>query len=302
MDWKLNSNNIGSIQIFCKAAELESFTAAANFLGVTPAAVSRSIARIEERLGARLFARSTRKIKLTDDGRLYFAECLQALRQIEEVENLISGNLGEPKGKLRISVPTTYGHCRVMPVLVRYRKLYPQVDLEINISNKNIDFVEEGYDLAIRLGQPKDSRLIARKLESAYLGVYASAEYLRQNGVPKSHQELEHHQIIQFIMPSTGKCLPWVFNDDGQEIFYEFANPLAFSGDVLGCMSYAAAGGGFFQTYDFVARQKQYAHMVEVLKPYRGAHRIFSVVYQQNKMVSAKVRAFIDLLVEECGA
>ena len=139
MDWKLNSNNIGSIQIFCKAAELESFTAAANLLGVTPAAVSRSIARIEERLGARLFARSTRKIKLTDDGRLYFGECLQALRQIEEVENLISGNLGEPKGKLRISVPTTYGHCRVMPVLVKYRKLYPQVDLEINISNKNID-------------------------------------------------------------------------------------------------------------------------------------------------------------------
>lgn len=280
---------------------MESFTAAANSLGITPAAVSRSVARIEERLGVRLFARSTRRIRLTDDGKLYFAECIQALRQIEDVENLITGNLGVPKGTLRISMPTTYAHCRVMPVIVKYRKLYKDVDFEINISNKNIDFVEEGYDLAIRLGQPKDSRLIARKLESAFLGIYASAEYLKQNGVPKTYQDLPRHDCIQFIMPGTGKPLPWSLIEGEEEVIYDFPNSIRFSGDVLGCMSYAAAGGGLFQTYDFIAKQKQYSDMIEILQPYRGAHRIFSVVYHQNKMISAKVRAFIDLLVKECG-
>lgn len=301
MDWKFYSHNIGSIQIFCKAAELESFTAAAHFLGITPAAVSRSVARIEDRLGVRLFARSTRRIRLTDDGKLYFGECIQALRHIEDVENVITGNLGVPKGKLRISMPTTYAHCRVMPAIVKYRRLYKDVEFEINISNKNIDFIEEGYDLAIRRGEPKDSRLIARKLESAALGVYASAEYLKQRGVPKTYRDLDHHDCIQFIMPATGKALPWVLVDNGQEVIHDFEDSVKFSGDVLGCMSYAAAGGGLFQTYDFVAKQPQYADMVEVLQSYRGEHRPFSLVYHQNKRVSAKVRAFIDVLMKECG-
>lgn len=300
MDWRLYSNKISSIQIFCKAAELESFSSAAHALGITPAAVSRSVARIEDRLGTRLFARSTRKVRLTDDGKLYFEQCINALRQIEEVERTITGSLGTPKGSLRISVPTTYGHCRVMPVIVKYRTLYPDVDIEINISNRNIDFVEEGYDLAIRLGEPKDSRLIARQLERAQLGVYASAAYLKQRGTPKKISDLEKHDCIQFLMPSSGKSLPWIFHENNEEVLFDYQSSIRITGDVLGCMTYAAAGGGLFQTYDFIAAQKQYGDMVEVLKPFKGGHRIFSVVYHQNKMISAKVRAFIDLLIKEC--
>lgn len=300
MDFKQNTKQIGSIQIFCKAAELSSFTAAANALGITPAAVSRSVARVEEKLGVKLFARTTRRIRLTDDGQLYFEQCSEALRKIDDVEKMITGNLSAPKGTLKISVPTTYGYFRVLPVLTKFKALYPQVTLEIDISNRTIDFIEEGFDLAIRLGQPKDSRLVARRIEAATLGVYASKKYLEEHGTPQTLHDLKSHECIQFITPSTGKPLPWVFLDNGEEIEPAFNSSIRFSGDVLGCVGYALANGGLFQTYDFIAEQSQYQDLIEVLAPYRGRSRFFSIIYQQNRMLSAKVRVFIDLLVEEC--
>ena len=300
MDQKLSNNTIGSIQIFCKAAELESFSAAAVAMGISPAAVSQSVARIEARLGTRLFVRSTRKIRLTEDGKLYYDECFRALQQIENAERLITDNIGTPSGLLRISAPTTYGHCRVMPVIRKYRELYPAVNFEINISNKNIDFIEEGYDLAIRMGEPKDSRLVARTLEDAEVGVYASTSYLKKHGTPKKIQDLAKHNCIQFIMPGSGKAMPWIFYDKGKEIIVDNNSAVRFTGDVLGCVTYAAAGGGLVQIYDFIAAQKQYQDLVEVLKPFRGEHRVFSVLYHQNKSVSKKMRTFIDLLVAEC--
>ncbi|RYZ93002.1 MAG: LysR family transcriptional regulator [Moraxellaceae bacterium] len=302
MDSKLSNNTIGSIQLFCKAAELESFSAAAIALGVSPAAVSQSVARIEARLGIRLFVRSTRKIRLTVDGRLYYDECFRALQQIEHAEKLIADNQGSPNGLLRISVPTTYGHCRVMPVIQKYRELYPAVSFEINISNKNIDFIEEGYDLAIRMGEPKDSRLIARTLEDAEVGVYASSSYLKKRGTPKKIQDLAQHDCIQFIMPGSGKPMPWTFYENKKEIIVDNPSQVRFTGDVLGCVTYAAAGGGLVQIYDFIAAQMQYRDLVEVLKPFRGEHRIFSVLYPQHKIVSKKMRSFVDLLVAECSA
>ncbi|WP_039915166.1 LysR family transcriptional regulator [Cellvibrio mixtus] len=301
MDRKFYSNNLGSIQIFCKSAELESFSAAAVALGITPAAVSRSIARIESRMGVRLFARSTRHIRLTDEGKLYYDECIRALQQLEAAERLLTGGLDTPRGTLRISVPTTYGHCRVMPVIHKYRRRYPEVALEINISNRNIDFIEEGYDLAIRLGQPKDSRLIARKLEDAQLGIYAAPEYLMHRGTPQTLDDLPQHDCIHFIMPATGKPMPWTFHRDGNEVTLDIHSSIHITGDVLGCITYAAAGGGLVQTYDFIAAQKQYGNLVEVLKPYRGASRSFSVLYPHTRILAPKTRAFIDLLVEECG-
>lgn len=198
---------VGSIQIFCRAAESGSFTAAAESMGITPAAVSRSIARLEQRLRVKLFARSTRQVRLTDDGRLYFEQCRDALQQIAEVEHVLSGSRSNPSGSLRISLPTTYWHCRLLPLLSTFRCKYPKISLEINISNNNIDFLEHDFDLAIRLGIPQDSRLVARKLEDAALGVYASEEYLRRKGTPKVLEDLAAHDCIPFILPSTaGRC------------------------------------------------------------------------------------------------
>lgn len=208
---------LGSIELFCRAAELESFTAAAVAVGVTPAAVSRSVGRLEVRLGVRLFTRTTRRLRLTDDGRHFHAQCQQALLQIAEASRVVAGHQAVPSGALRVSAPTTYAHYRLFPMLPRFVAAYPKVSVEISVSNRNIDFVEDGFDLAIRLGVPQDSRLVARQLENATLGVFASPGYLKSRGVPKNLPDLRQHDCIRFVLPSTGRPLTWLFREDGED-------------------------------------------------------------------------------------
>jgi len=300
MSRNLNAIQLGSIQLFCKAAELGSFTSAAEVLGVTPAAVSRSVQRIEERLGVRLFVRSTRQIRLTDDGRLYYEKCRQALTQIEEAECAITGHQETPSGIVRISVPTTYGHYRVLPLLPKFRARYPKITVEINISNRNIDFIEEGYDLAIRLGPPQDSRLVACKLEDATLGVFGAPAYFKQRGIPQNLDDLLQHECIQFVLPRTGRAMPWIFKKNGLNMDFSFDSHVRCLEDVLGCVTYAKAGGGIFQIYHFIAEEDvKRGELVEILQPFGGRSRPFSILFPQNRHLSAKVRTFVDFMVEE---
>ncbi|WP_424191709.1 LysR family transcriptional regulator [Ampullimonas aquatilis] len=308
---------LGSIELFCKAAELEGFTAAAKALGVTVAAVSRSVARLEERLGARLFSRSTRQIRLTAEGRAYYEQCREALAQIEQAEQAITGNQAEPTGLLRISIPTTYAHFRVLPVLPDFLAQYPKLKVEVDISNHNIDFVEQGYDLAIRVGTPQDSRLIARRLEEATLGIFAAPSYLQKNGIPQTLAQLREHECIQFVLPSSGRGLPWIVRDSlachnktgskahstqssGHDVDFNFDSRIRFQDDVLGCLNYARAGGGLVQIYHFIAQQfVDRGELVEVLPQLRGRTRTFSLLYPQNRHLSAKVRAFVQFMLAQ---
>jgi DNA-binding transcriptional LysR family regulator len=297
-----NSIQLGSIAIFCKAAELEGFTEAARALGITAAAVSRSISRLEARLNVRLFTRTTRKIRLTDEGRAYFEECRQALAQIEEAERAIGGEHAEPSGVLRVSVSTTYGHYRVLPLLPKFAARYPKLSVEINLSNRNIDFVEEGYDLAIRLGIPQDSRLVARTLEDATLGTFAAPKYLKKHGTPKTIEALRQHECLQFVLPSTGRGMSWRFRDPSTDTDVEFAfeGRVRVHDDVLGCVTLAREGGGLFQIYHFVAkRHVADGELVEILKTFNGRTRPFCALYPQNRHLSPKVRMFVDFLVEQ---
>jgi DNA-binding transcriptional LysR family regulator len=290
---------LGSIEQFCRAAELLSFRAAAEALGLTPAAISRSIARLESRLGARLFVRTTRRINLTVDGRLYYEQCRQALAQIEDAERALTGSQSKPRGLLRVSVSTTYGHFRVLPLLPRFRDKYPEVAIEMSLSNRNVDFVEEGFDLAIRLDAPPDTRLVARKLEDATLGVFASPEYLKRHGTPTTIEHLRRHDCIQFIRPSTGRPMAWIFSEAGQDVDFSFDSAIRIADDVLGCVTCAIEGAGLFQTYHFVAADAiARGRLVEVLQPYAGRSRPFSVLFPQNRHLSVRVRAFVDFLVD----
>lgn len=289
---------LGSIEMFCKAAELQGFTAAALALGVTAAAVSRSVGRLEERLGAKLFTRTTRLMRLTEEGRAYFEQCRQALAQIENAERAINGSQAEPSGLLRISVPTTYGHYRVLPVLPQFMAQYPKVRVEVDLSNRNIDFVEDGFDLAIRGGEPGDSRLVARQLEDATFGVFAAPAYLARRGTPDAPEQLQDHDCIAFVMPSTGRSLPWVFRRDGQEVDLALHSRVSVQGDVLGCLSYAMGGGGLLQTYHFVAERHVHSGaLVEVMQAHGGRSRPFCILYPHNRHLSAKVRAFVAFML-----
>ncbi len=294
---------LGSIAIFCKAAELGSFTAAARALALTPAAVSRSVGRLEERLGNKLFRRTTRSMQLTDDGRMYYEQCRAALSQIDDAQRSITGQHTQPRGNLRISVPSTYAHYRLLPRLPAFRALYPDVELDINISNRNIDFVDEGYDVAIRQGTPPDSRLVARKLEDAPVGVYASPTYLRARGKPHSLQDLQdtaqhkgQHTLLPFTLPSTGRAMPWLFMQNGQPIELQPHSSVQVSEDPLGAVVLARAGMGLVQTMGWIANS--YANeLTEVLQPYAGRTRSFYLLYPQNKHLAAKVRVLVDFLM-----
>ncbi len=293
---------LGSIEMFCKAAELQGFTAAAQTLGVTAAAVSRSVGRLEERLGAKLFTRTTRLMRLTEEGRAYFEQCRQALAQIENAERAINGSQAEPVGLLRISMPTTYGHYRVLPNLPRFMQRYPKIQVEVDLSNRNIDFVEDGYDLAIRGGTPTDSRLVARTLEDASFGVFAAPQYLARRGAPQTPAQLDAHDCIAFVLPSTGRGLPWVFQRDGQDLDMAVQSRVSMQGDVLGCLTHAIGGGGLLQAYHFVAqRHVESGALVEVLQAFGGRSRPFSILYPQNRHLSAKVRAFVGFLLGKSG-
>jgi DNA-binding transcriptional LysR family regulator len=267
-------------------------------LGLTPAAVSRSISRLEQRLGVRLFLRTTRAVKLTSEGELYWKECQLALEQIAEAERAITGAQTVPSGPLRISVSAAYGTFRLLPLMPRFTTLYPQIDIEISISDKIIDFVEEGFDLAIRLGIPQDSRLVAFKLEDAMLGVFATPSYLAKKGEPRGIDDLAEHDCIQYISPNTGRPLQWLFTDEhGTSIEKPITSRMRILNDALGAVAWVNAGGGLYQTYRFaVGDALRRGDLVEVLQEYGGRSRPFSILYPQNRHLSARVRAFVEFL------
>lgn len=290
---------LGSIELFCLAAETGSFTAAANEAGITPAAVSRSVARLEERLGVRLFVRTTRQMRLTEDGRSYFEQCRQALIQLVDAERAVSGGQSVASGRLRISVPTPYAHYRLFPRLPEFRRRYPQVQVDVHVSNRNIDFAGEGYDLAIRGRDPADSSLVARRLEEAENVIVATPEYLAQAGIPQTPDDLARHECIQFELPSTGRRVPWTFRVNGKPVERETAGSFTVLEDYLATVTLAKCGGGLMQTYRFTVQDElERGELVEVLKDYGQTTRPFLLIYPHARHVPSRVRAFIEFMLE----
>ena len=290
---------LGSLELFCAAAEQGGFTAAANAAGVTPAAVSRTVARLEERLGVRLFVRTTRQIRLSEAGQAYYEQCRQALNQLLEAEREVSGQQAAPSGLLRISAPTTYGHYRLLPMLPAFRSRYPDIRVEVHVSNRNIDFAAEGYDLAVRVRAPADSTLIARHLEDAELVLVAAPDYLRRRGEPKSPVELRGHDCIQFELPSSGRTIPWLFREEGKDVELATTGGYACSDDVLAGVTLARHGAGIFQAYRFTVEEElRQGRLIELLKPFGGRSRPYNLLYPHQRFVPLRVRTFVDFLLK----
>lgn len=295
---QFDSFMLGSIELFCLSAEAESFTTAATQAGVTPAAVSRAVSRLESRLGLRLFVRTTRKVRLTEDGRAYFEQCRQALGQLAEAEREVTGQQASATGTVRISMSTAYGHHRILPLLPRFRRLHPGVQVELHLSNRNIDFVADGYDLAIRGRAQPDSGLVVRKLEDADLVVVASPDYLQLAGAPDSLESLRDHDCIQFVLPSSGQQVPWLFRENGLDIEMQTSGGCSCSADILGVVTLARHGGGLAQIYRFiVASELEQGLLQEQLVGFGGRSRPFSLLYPRNRHMPLRVRVFVDFLM-----
>jgi len=303
MALQFDSVMLGSIELLCLTADAQSFTAAANAAGLTPAAVSRAISRLEARLGVQLFSRTTRQVRLTDAGRAYVAQCRRALAELVEAERELTGRQAVASGTVRISLPTSYGHYRVLPLLPAFRARYPAVELDVQLNNRNIDFTSEGYDLAVRGRTPPDSGLIARKLDDAELVIVASPAYLRKHRTPTTLEALAEHECIQFTLPSSGQPVQWTLRRDGRDFEHLTHGGIRCSDDVLGTVTLVRNGAGILQTYRFIVEQDlKQGTLREILKGYGGASRPFSVLYPGNRHMPCRTRVLIDFLVERLAA
>lgn len=290
-------DHLADVEALVAVVDHGSLTAAAVALSTTPSVISRAIARLESRLGSQLLRRTTRRIGLTEAGRAYVEQARAAFHLIDDAERAVQGEAGVLTGQVRISVPTTYGHYRLPGLLRDFMQRHPQVRLEVNIANRNVDLVAEGFDLAIRLGPLPDSGLVARKLEDAALCVVASPEYLQRHGTPSSLDALARHVCLPFVMPSSGRLAPWLFRNGTDDVEWLPESHITVSDDVLGVVSLAQRGAGICQTYDFVVEEPLRAgRLVEVLPALRGRSRMFSMIYAPHRRLSAAARALIDAL------
>jgi DNA-binding transcriptional LysR family regulator len=292
-------DHLGDVETFVTVVEKGSMTAAAVALATTPSVLSRAITRLEARLGVQLLRRTTRRLSLTEQGRLYLEQSRAAFALIDDAERAMQGQGDELRGSVRLSAPTTYAHHRLPALMQRFSAQHPQVRIELNITNRNVDLVAEGYDLAIRMGNLPDSGLVARKLEDAAMCLIAAPSYLAHAGVPQGIAELGRHSCLPFVMPSTGRVSPWILREDGRDVDWVPHGGLQVSDDVLGVVTLAQNGLGICQTYDFIAQDLiGQRRAVEVLTQARGRSRPFSVIYAPHRRLSSASRALIDSLIE----
>ncbi|MHA4870852.1 LysR family transcriptional regulator [Duganella sp. PWIR1] len=294
-------DHMADVEAFITIVDQGTISAAAVALGTTPSVLSRAVARLEARLGVQLMRRTTRRLSVTDAGNLYLEQARSAFGLIADAERAIQGQGGALSGKVRISVPTTYGHYRLPALLRPFMDRHPQVSIELSISNRNVDLVAEGYDMAIRLGELADSGLAAKRLADEAVCLVASPDYLRRAGTPVELAQLAGHACLPFIMPSSGRQAPWLLRENGKDIDWLAPARMQVTDDVLGVVSLAQQGLGICQTYFFVAEERlRNGQLVEVLPSLRGRSRPFSLIYPPHRRMSAASRALIDSLPSGC--
>ncbi len=291
-------DHLPDVEAFLVVMEQGSFSAAAVTLSTTASVLSRAVTRLETRLGCQLVRRTTRRLRLTDAGQEYLEQTRIAFDLINDAERDIQGQEGTLVGRVRLSVPTTYGHYRLPRLLRSFCEAHPDVQVELNIANRNVDLNAEGFDLAIRLGPLPDSGLVGRKLEDAPLCLVASPDYLKRVGSPVNRHELNDHQCLPFLMPSTGRVTPWLLRDGDEEVDWQPQSRIQVTDDVLGVVSLAEQGLGICQTFEFIAQKYiERGSLVEVLPELRGRSRSFSLLYMPHRRRSAVSRALSDSLV-----
>ncbi|ANU38818.1 LysR family transcriptional regulator [Vibrio scophthalmi] len=278
---------------FVAVAETNSFTGAARKLNTSVAQISRRVAALEDRLAVKLLHRTTRKVTLTEAGQVYFEQCKLLVEGLELAELAVTQLQTAPKGKLKITAPVTYGEMHIAPLLHEFLLLYPQLDLELNLTNQTVDLIENGYDIAIRLGRLRDSTMIAKRLSSRQLYVCASPDYIQRYGAPHTLSELSHHQCL------VGSVEYWHFQDKKSEKSLRVSGRIQCNSG-FSLLDAAKRGLGLVQLPDYyVQAGLDSGELVEVLKEYRDEREGIWALFPQNRNLSPKVRLLIDFLAEK---
>jgi DNA-binding transcriptional LysR family regulator len=284
------------MHVFVEAVKRGGFSAAGRQLNLSPSAISKLVSRLENRLGVRLFNRTTRTLHLTEAGQAFFKRCIEILEDVEDAETSIIGFGHVPKGVLRInSTPGFFKH-QLLPIMAEFQQLYPQLVLEFQLTGQSIDLINEGVDLAIRLGVLKDTSLVARKLGESNRVICASPQYIKTHGIPLKPQDLLHHNCLRL---STNDVFNrWEFYSKNEEEIIEVDGQFV-TDNVEALYEYALLGGGIVRLSGFMVGEAIKAgSLVPILKDYSIKKQQIHAVFPHRKHLPAKVRVLLDFLFD----
>lgn len=289
--------DLSQLELFTRVVETGSFTAAAAQLGVSKSFVSRQLGALEDRLGARLLHRTTRKVTLTDVGRVFHQRCARILEELEDAELAVSNLQNHARGTLRISAPMSFGVRYVAPVVASFMRQHPELTVDIDFSDRRVDLVEEGFDVAVRIGRLADSSFVARKLAESQTVIVASEAYLEARGVPRTPYELREHACLRYAYQSGGAQTWQLEGPGGKEVaIHVHGRAISNNGDAL--LEAAMEGLGIALAPDFLAcRALREGRLRRILTDWGWPTRVWAV-YPHSRHLSAKVRLFVEHLRE----
>jgi len=292
-------DKLNSMKVFVEVVNSEGFTAAANRIGLSRAQVSKSVMQLETHLGARLLNRTTRRVSLTEIGRIYYERCKDILNDIDEIDGLAGEQAGQPRGNLTVAAPTSFGVMQLNHAIPGYLKQYPDVRISISLNDRFVDVVAEGFDLVIRIAELEDSSLVARRIAPCKRVLVASPDYLQHHGEPKVPQDLAAHRCLVYandLRPGS-----WTLNgDDGAEVVRVNGPVCADNGDLLKDAAVAGLGVTLLPTF-IVGPELRTGRLAQVLEPYCPDEISVYAVFPSRRYVSAKVRTFVDYLADCFG-
>ena len=289
-------DRLQAMHLFVRVAELSSFSAVAQQMGVARSVVTRQIAALEEHLGIKLMARSTRRLTLTSAGSAYLEKCRVILNLVEAAETGVAEERQTPRGTIRISLPLTYGLKRVAPLLLEFARRYPEVKLDMDYTDRRVNLIEEAIDLSIRITGRLGNNEIARKIGTIQMCVIASPEYLAEHGTPRHPAELAHHECLSYF--TVGAQQLWAFEIDGVSTTFPIRARLhANNGEAL--TEACAQGMGIALQPDFIASEAlQAGRVVTLLQDFVLPELGIYAMLPSNRQVPYRVRALMDFLAE----
>ncbi len=290
-------DKLKSLVIFLRSAQYQSFSEAARQLSMSPSAVSRAVARLEEDLGIRLLQRTTRSLTLTEDGTKYYQRCQQILDELEAVELEVKQSQSQPKGILRLNFSIAIGKMYIAPRLPEFALQYPDLKLNVSFSDRISDMIEEGIDATVRVGVSTDSSLRMQAVAKAFAITCAAPSYLQQAGTPSQLAEIADHRCVNFVLPQTRKEIEWKFECEGTAMSLPVNSYLQF--DYAEALLMAACqGAGIIQAPKYiVAGAIARGELQPILTEFRSSEsKPIAIIYPQKKYLSAKVRVFIEFI------
>jgi DNA-binding transcriptional LysR family regulator len=298
MKEQIGLDRLTGLIAFARAGSMGSYTAAARSLSISPSAVSKSVQRLEQRLGVSLFTRTTRSLKLTPEGRELYERAVRLLRDAEEIEQVAITARSEPSGTLRIAASLPIGVHVIAPALPAFRKRYPKVMVDLRLNDQVVDIIEQGIDVAVRIGELGDSRLLSRRLMPHRLCAFASPGYLAARGTPMHPDELEGHDTVNLRYQNTGHAFHWPFRIGGRMI--EIMPPSGVVVDVSDAVvATLAAGGGIGVSATFIAAPYvARGELVPILSEFAVERHNITALWPESRRSNPAVRAFLSLLQE----